>query len=573
MEANTKETFLADLIALANTEDVLSVSKELSELNVRFNDFLIEEERLRQVDMLKREEAGEKVKWEDKVEDPIQDQFKEILGVYHAKKRALVEEKKAIEDANLKTKRSVLTQLKELIQNEENIGKAFSTKKELNEKWKNVGAIPRGKDQDLNAEYFKLNEEFNYNIKIYKELKDHDYKKNGLLKADIIEKIAALKEEKHIKTVETQLRVLQNEWNEIGPVSQELWDDFKDRYWVNVKALYEVIGAHYDEQKIKRSENIEKKKELLIRIQDATSIVAVEHKDWDNQTKVIIDFQNEWKSIGRGPKEQDDALWKEMRAACNAFFDRKKVFYEARKGSFDKIKEQKEKLIKEVEAIKESTEWKDTTLKVIAIQKKWKNIGSAGPRNENKLWKEFRSHCDFFFNAKEAHFKGEEDKYQENLVAKNELIEKIKSFKIDKKDVKASIDQLKQFSAEFSELGHVPRADKDAVFASYKDALNEKYTSLDLDKNEQAKVMYQAKLDTMVASPNSAKLLDKERQDIRNQITKLNSEIIQLDNNLGFFKHSKGSNPLKDQVEKDIEKTTGKIDALKKQLKLIPKGE
>mgnify|MGYP000451080453 CR=1 FL=1 len=573
METKTKESFLEELIALSNTENVLSVGREVSELNVKFNDFLIEEERLRQVDLLTREEAGEKVNWQDKVSDPIQDQFKEILQVFLTKKKAIIDEKKEIEDNNLKAKKSVLSQLKELIQNEENIGKAFSTKKELNEKWKSVGAVPRGKDQDLNAEYFRLNEEFNYNINIYKELKDHDYKKNGILKNELIEKLALLKNEKHIKTLENQLRALQGEWNEIGPVSQDLWEDFKERYWVNVKALYEVISLHYDEQKVKRAENVEKKKVLLQAIEENTSVELASHKEWDAQTKIILGLQEEWKNSGRGTKEEDDELWNKMRAFCNSFFDRKKEFYEARKGDFDQLKAKKEVLIKEVEAMKDSTEWKDTTLKIIAIQKQWKKIGSAGPKNENKLWKEFRVHCDHFFNAKDAHFKKEEDAYQDNLAKKQEIIETISKYKVDAADVKGTIDQLKQFSAQFNEVGNVPRDQKDEIYKAYKSALNAHYENLNLEKDEQAKVMYQAKIDTLQASPDSHKLLNKERSDLRNQISKLEKEIIQLENNLGFFGNSKGANPLKEQVEKNIEQTRVKIDGLKKQLKLIPKSE
>lgn len=573
METNTKENFLKELLALANTEDVLSVGREVSELNVKFNDFLIEEERLRQVDLLERQDKGEKVNLDEKAHDPIKDQFKEVLGVFLSKKKAVLEEKKAVEETNLKSKKSILSQLKDLIQNEENIGKAFGTKKELNEKWKTIGAVPRGKDQELNAEYFRLNEEFNYNINIYKQLQEHDYKRNGDLKNEVIVKLEALLKEEHIKSVESSLKTLQDEWNEIGPVNQELWEDFKERYWKNVKALYEKISKHYDDLKVVRAEIIEKKKSLLEEVKTLVSQEIDSHKTWDVETKKLLKFQSDWKTLGKGTKEEDDALWKELRSACDSFFDAKKEFYEKRNSEFGGIKSKKEELIKEVEAIRESQEWKDTTLKIISIQKQWKKLGSAGPKHENKLWKEFRVHCDYFFNAKDAYFKKEEDAYQDNLKQKVDLIEEIKAYKPSAEDVKASISDLQGFAARFSEIGNVPRDQKDEVYANYKSALDAQYASLKIEKGQKDTILFQAKIDALKGSPNSQRAFDKERGDLRNQISKLNKEVTQLENNLGFFGNSKGSNPLTVQVEKDIEKTKSKIESLKALLKLIPKGE
>lgn len=573
METNTKENFLKELLALANTEDVLSVSREVSELNVKFNDFLIEEERLRQVDLLERQDKGETVNLDEKLPDPIKDQFKEVLGVFLSKKKAVLEEKKAIEEANLKAKRVVLNQLKDLIQNEENIGKAFGTKKELNDKWKAIGPVPRGKDQELNADYFRLNEEFNYNINIYKQLQEHDYKRNGDLKNEVIDKLGALLKEEHIKTVESSLKLLQDEWNEIGPVNQELWEDFKERYWNNVKALYEKISVHYNELKAVRAEIIVKKKALLEQVKELVSQDVDSHKAWDTETKKLLKLQSDWKDLGKGTKEEDDALWKELRSACDQFFDRKKDFYEKRNSEFGGIKEKKESLIKEVEAIRESQDWKDTTLKIINIQKQWKKLGSAGPKHENKLWKEFRVHCDYFFDAKDAHFKKEEAAYEDNLNNKLALIEEIKSYKPTSEEVKTTITDLQDFAAKFSAIGNVPRDKKDQVYKDYKAALDAQYAQLKIDQSEKESILFQAKIDALKGSPNSQRALDKERSDLRNQISKLNKEVTQLENNLGFFGNTKGSNPLTAQVEKDIEKTKAKIDSLKALLKRIPKSE
>lgn len=562
-----KVEFLEQLKELVSQPEVLKISRDVNELKQKFEDFLIEEERLRQVALL---EAGEPVE-ENKEVDPIREEFYELTRVFQMKRKDAVDLKKEVQENNLKEKRALITKLSDVIQNEENIGKAFSAHKEIHEKWRETGDIPREKRDDIQTEYSKLLESFFYNMKIYKELKEHDFHRNEQLKLDIIQQIQALIPLDSMKETETQMKALQNDWDEIGPVREGEWEKIKEAYWSNVKAVYAKINTFYDERRVKLAGNIELKKALIEKTKE--SIQGTEEitssKDWEVKTKVVLALQEEWKTIGFGPKKENEEVWKQFRAECDVFFNAKKVF-------FDKIREEskhlvdgKQKLIDQANALNSSTEWKETANKMIQLQKQWKNIGHTGHRTEQKLWKEFRSACDVFFNARQATFEEKDKENETNLNEKQALINQITAFKIPT-DKKEGIASLKEFALKYNGIGHVPIKMKDQVYNAFKSALDKHYVDLKLEGAEKENVMFQAKLDTFKASPNAGRLLDKEKTDIRKQIDAIKQESIQFENNLGFFGRSKGADAMKKDFEKKIEKNTQKIDELKRKLKQIP---
>ena len=560
--------FVEEIEQLANQEDLISVGKSVNELRVAFEDYILEEERKHQVAQLEAQDRGEEL--EDNPEIlALKEKFYAVYNVLKEKRKALIEERKAVEAENLKKKRSLINQFKEIVSNEENIGAAFTAHKEINEKWKNVGDIPRDKRHEVQQEYSRLLEEFFYNMKIYREIKDYDFKKNQKLKEAIIEKLNALNKEKNIKEVESQLKALQNEWEDIGPTVQEEWERLKEAYWTVVKSHYERIRSHYDERREQMQENIELKKQLIAKTEELLSKERETVKDWNAQTKKLMKIQEDWKKIGFGPKKENDAVWKEFRSLCDSFFEEKSVFFESVQGVFDEIAEKKQALIDEVEKIKDSTDWKEAGNKIIQLQKRWKQAGNAGQKHEQRLWKKFRAGCDHFFNAKKKHFEQLDKQNEENLAKKEALIKKIEDFKLPK-DKNEGIASLKAFSQEFAEIGFVPIKQKERVYKAYKKAIEKHYTDLKLEGKEKEKVMFQAKIDTLQGSSNSGKLLDNERQQIRKEIDQIKQNITQYENNLGFFANSKGANALKDEVIEKIEKEKLKIEALKAKLKLIP---
>lgn len=562
-----KVEFLEQLKVLVANTEVLKVSREINELKQKFEDFLIEEERLRQVALL---EAGEPVE-ENKELDPIKEEFYEINRMFQLKRKDAVDLKKEVQENNLKAKRALISQLSDVIQNEENIGKAYNAHKEIHEKWKLTGDIPREKRDDIQTEYSRLLESFFYNMKIYKELKEHDLHRNEQLKLELIQNIQALIPLKSMKETETQLKALQNEWDEIGPVGEAEWEKIKEAYWSNVKAVYAKINTFYDERRTKLSENIDKKKVLIAKAKETIegSTELTSSKEWEAKTAEVLAIQEEWKQIGFGPKKENEEVWKEFRAECDIFFNAKKKYYDSLRDESKHLVVAKQNLIDQAKELNSSTDWKETANKIINLQKKWKDIGHTGHRTEQKLWKEFRAACDVFFDARQATYAEKDKENETNLTEKQALINEITAFKMPE-DKKQGIADLKNFAMKFNAIGHVPMKVKDQVYNDFKKALDKHYEELKLEGAEKEKVMFQAKMDTFQASPNSGRLMDKEKADIRRMIDTIKQENIQFENNLGFFGRSKGAEDMKKDFEKKIEKNKQKIDELIRKLKLIP---
>jgi hypothetical protein len=252
-----------------------------------------------------------------------------------------------------------------------------------------------------------------------------------------------------------------------------------------------------------------------------------------------------------------------------SFFSRKKEFYGSIQGKFNEIADAKRKLIDEAKALRDSQEWKDAADKLIKLQKAWKSAGHAGQKLEQKLWQEFRGACDAFFNSRQKHFEEQDKALETNLLAKQDLIAKIEAYELPE-DKQSALLALKEFTSAFNAIGKVPMKQKDAIYNTYKSAIDKHYGKLKLDASEKDKVMFQARLETIQGSPEAGRLLSKERSDIRQQIEKLKAEILQLDNNLGFFARSKGADALRKEVETKINAVQNRIEGLKLKLKQIP---
>lgn len=562
-----KIALLHTLKTLSQQEDVLSVAREVSELRSRFEDVIIEEDRQFQIKQLEAQERGETV--EEQPEDLIRQEFYNVYGEFREKRNTAQRERKETEEANLRRKRSLIDRLKVVIEKEENIGAALTAYKEIHEQWKEVGDIPRDKRQDMQSEYSRLLETFFYHIKIYRELREHDLHRNQQLKLDVIKRIQALAAVENIKDVEQSIKALQNEWDETGPIGNEEWENIKNLYWDAVRAAYTRIQGFYDEKRTEIAENLEKKKSIAQRAAELVEQVKAEvPKDWKEVTDLLIGLQNEWKTIGFGPRKENEEIWKEFRASCDAFFETKKTFFDTIRSQFDGVAEKKQALIQKLEAIKTSTEWKATSEKIVALQKEWKTLGNAGHKFEQKLWKEFRAACDHFFNAKQAHFSEQDQALAGNLTAKNELIEKIKTTVLPE-DKKEALALLRDFAAAFNAIGFVPMKEKDNVFQAYREALNGHYEKLKLEGAEQDRMMFQAKMDTMKASPNADKALAREKSDLNEKMNQLKSDILQYENNLGFFAKSKGADALRKEVENKIAAAHRKIEDIKNKIKLL----
>ncbi|MDF3027056.1 MAG: hypothetical protein K0S23_1363 [Fluviicola sp.] len=562
-----KASLLESLKNLVQQEDALAVAREVSELRNQFEDVILEEDRQFQIKQLEAQEKGEPV--EERPTDPVREEFYKLHNEFRDRKGGLQKAKKEAEESNLRRKKALLERLKDVVEKEENIGAAMTAYKEIHDAWKEVGDIPREKRQDIQSEYSRLLETFFYHIKIYRELREHDLHRNHQLKLDVIRRIQELSKIEHVKDIEQAIKTLQNEWDETGPVGNDAWESLKNSYWDAVRAVYTRIQAFYDEKRTELAANLELKKEIARKaaelVKDFTSSNT---KEWDTATASLLTLQEEWKKIGFGPRKENEEVWKEFRASCDDFFAKKKTFFDSIRGKFDEVAAKKQQLVDKLEAIKDSTDWKKTTDQILTIQKEWKALGSAGQRFEQKLWKEFRAACDHFFEAKQAHFSSKDKEFEENLTKKMELIDRIKAVTIPE-DKKEALNLLKGFATEFNEIGHVPMKEKDRVFNAYKEALDSHYKKLKLEGAEQEKMLFQARLDTMKGDPNAERALAREKYDLHDKINKLKSDILQFENNLGFFAKSKGADLLKKEVEAKIAAAQRKIEELKAKIKMI----
>ena len=561
--------FIEKLQELTATEDLLSVSRDVSDLRSKFEDYVLEEERKFQVSQLEAEEKGEEVPVLD--HDFGKEAFYNVFDAYKAKRKAASEERRAHETKNLGDKRALIKKLTDTIQNEENIGAAFGSLKEIQEKWKEIGDIPREHRNDVQKEYSKLLEDFFYNINIYKQIKDHDFHRNHQMKLSVIDRLKAVQKLESMKELETELKALQNEWEDIGPVPNEEWEKLKEAYWTEVRSMYNRVNRFYEDRREEQKKYIDNKKALIAELEELIQPMPEwdSTKAWEAKTKSVIKLQEKWKTIGFGPRKENEEVWKEFRAVCDKFFEAKRDFYKKMDSVFDKIADKKKALIDKANELKTSSDWGETSKKLIQLQKQWKQLGHSGRKNEQKLWKAFRGACDEFFNARENHFNAQDAEFETNLIAKQELLKKIEGYKVAK-DKSQALIELKAFSKEFNAIGKVPMKSKDEIYKGFKSIMDKHYSALKMEGEEKERVLFEAKIATMQASPDSSRQLRGLKQDLRKEMDKCQREIQQLENNLGFFANSKGANALKQDVEKKVQRMRYKIDALRRKMKMVP---
>lgn len=567
-----KNAILARLEEINGLEFSMELNQEFSDLNQKFHGIVNDEDKsdASNEGEEKSEEEVANESGNDIEKNVDQDKFKELTEAFKIKRAEFFKARDEEEAKNLAAKKAIINELKDLVQNEENIGKAFGRIKEIREQWTEIGSVSKKVHHDIQQEYSQLVEDFYYNINIYKALQENDLKRNLQRKKEVIATLGELEKEESIKVIEGELRFLQNEWENIGPTRQEDWEAVKNEYWDKVKALYAKIKNFYESRREESVKNLELKAQLIEKLNQILERSPEVHKHWEKQTQKVLEIQKEWKQIGFGPREENEKLWKEFRAICDGFFDKKRAYYKDRNQQFVSVKDAKEEIIKRVSEIKISEEWKKTAEQIKKLQNQWKKLGNAGPRWEQKLWKTFRAHCDDFFNARQKHYEKQDVDNAENLKKKEELIAKIQAYE-PKGDPKEVIGQLKELSTEFNAIGNVPFKEKDRIYKTYKEAIDSKYDAIQMDKSEKEDLLLKSRIETIMSSQNAEDLLYKERDRIRKKISKVNDEIIQLENNLGFFGKGSDNNPMVIDVKKKIDKAKAELDKLKATLKQIPR--
>jgi hypothetical protein len=389
------------------------------------------------------------------------------------------------------------------------------------------------------------------------------------MKSELIAKLQAVANLENIKEAERLIKIYRNEWDEIGPVPNEKWDDLKTSYKGTLDEVYAKIKGHYQSIEELKEHNLKSKKTLIEKAQEILNkIAAGENVKWNESTEAVLSLQNEWKTIGRAAEKDNDKVWQEFRSVCDNFFERKKEFYASLNEKFAANRKIKSELISKAEALQNSTDWQKTGLDLIRLQDQWKKHPSNGDKEEPKLYARFRKACNTFFDAKKSFYESLDASYEGNLKAKEEILTKLNDFKLSD-DSKSNFESLKNFSVEFNAAGMVPLKDKKRINDAFYNKLDELFDQLNIDKKEKAIIQYRTKLDKLVNAENAYELLKKENDFLRKISDELNGNIRTYENNLGFFKNSKTSNSFMKEIEAKIDTEKVKINELNLKRKLV----
>lgn len=493
----------------------------------------------------------------------------ENLVEKHAKLKKEADAKVASEQAkNLSVKLEIIAKINDLSKVSDNVGAAVKMLQELQTQWKNTGAVSSHKYKEVQADYSKAVEEFYYNLKIFRDLQEHDLKKNFELKTELIGKIKAIQSVENIKEAERLIKVYRNEWDEVGPVPNSKWDILKQEYKTVLDETYAKIKTHYTGIEEKKETNLHSKLELIEKAKALVAAASEGSVKWNDTTEQLIALQNEWKTVGRTTEKDNEKIWAEFRAICDTFFDKKKEYFAGQNEKFAANRKIKSELISKAEALKGSTDWQKTGADLIKLQDTWKKYPSNGDKEEPKLFARFRKACNHFFDARKNYYENLDASFEGNLAAKETVLAKLNEFKLSA-DNKENHAQLKAISAEWNAGGMVPMKDKKRINDAFYNKLDELYEQMNMDKQEKAIMQFRSKLDRLAASENGFDLLRKESDYLKKLSDEITGRIRTYDNNLGFFKNSKGSNSFMKEIEDKIAGEKEKIAELAAKRKLI----
>ena len=502
--------------------------------------------------------------------DPVEDAFKTQMGVIKERRAKLFLEQEQEKQENLQKKTEIIEKIKAMATSPDEANKSYQAFKELQQQWKEIKAVPAEKANELWRNYQLYVEQYYDLLKLNNEAREYDFKKNLELKEKLCENAERLADEKDIISAFHQLQELHQEYREIGPVSKEL----REQIWARFKAASTVINKrhqqHFEEMRASEEENLEKKTALCEKVE---TIVAAENKgaaDWEKRTKEIIDIQAEWKTIGFAPQKMNVKIFERFRTACDVFFSRKADFFKAMKEKYAQNAEKKKELVEKARQLSESTDWKSTADKLIALQKEWKTIGMVPRKLGDKLWNDFITACNHFFEARNAAHAGTRGEERENLSKKKAVIAKLKEMMGTTPDNAA--ETIKQLIEEYNAIGHVPFNEKDKVYAQFHDTLDKLYKELNISVASQKLDDFKSNLKNL--AKKGSDVVDNERGKLMRRYEALKSEIQIYENNLGFLTaKSKKGNSLVDEMNRKVERLKDDMELVRQKIKAIDQQE
>lgn len=508
---------------------------------------------------------GDAASYESKP-DELEPRLKELLNVQREARAAMVEARNQEMAANLQKKQEILQRMVTIAQNADSVGQNYNAFVELQKQFKEVGNVDPKDVNALWSQYNMLNEQFYDALKINKELRDLDFKKNLERKTELCDEAEKLGSLADVIAAFRRLQELHDEWKAIGPVAPEL----REEIWARFKAASTVVNKrhqdHFDAIKEQESANESAKNALCEKI-EAIDVNALQNmKAWDEQTAVVLGIQEEWKGIGFANKKVNTQLFERFRAACDVFFKAKANFFHTMHEEQNANMAKKVALCEKAEALKDSTEWRTTTDLLVNLQKEWKNIGPTSHKQSAALWERFRAACDVFFEAKEKAIGGERAEEKANMDLKLAVIEKLRALK---EAADAEPKQVRDLMAEWNNIGHVPFKEKEKLYSTYKELVDYFFDTLDM-KGQKARLNNFREKVKNASSEEGNKSMGSERQKLQRQLERLQNDLKTYENNLGFLNaKSKGGNGMLALMERKKQDLMAEIEEVKAKINIL----
>ena len=498
-------------------------------------------------------------------QEETEGKIKALLTVYKEERAAILAEEERVKAANYALKLQLLDQLKALSESQEDFNKQYSAFKDIQQRWKEIKLVPQEYANELWRSYQAYSEHFYDLIKINNQMREYDFKKNLELKTALCEAVERLATEPDVLSAFHQLQKMHQQWREIGPVAKEL----REELWARFKAASIVVNkrhqAHFEKMKEAEVANLKAKTAICEEVEAIDCAALKSVKDWDEKSKEVVAAQEKWRTIGYAPKKHNQKIFDRFRKACDLFFEQKGVFFKQFKAEAQKNLEAKRALCEQAEALKDSTDWKATSEKLIALQKEWKTTG--GPMNRKRidaLWKRFNAACDYFFDQKKKSLAPQKAVEESNLAAKKALIEQINQLD-EQLEPNEATAKVKAVMTEGNQIGFVPLRDKDKIQKAYREALDKQFDRLKVDQNDRKIQAFRTNLSEMNSGEKGKNRLFNERDKLLRQYERMKNELQTYENNIGFLSiSSKGGGGLL----KDLER---KIESLKADMALIVK--
>ena len=500
------------------------------------------------------------------VPDQDEETFKAQMAVIREKRTQIMLQQEAEKQANLEKKLEIIEKIKAMATSPDEAGKSYNEFKELQQQWKDIKNVPADKANELWRNYQLYVEQFYDLLKLNSEAREYDFKKNLEMKTKLCEAAEKLADEEDVISAFHQLQELHQQYREIGPVAKELREEVRARFKAASTVINKRHQQHFEDLRAKEEENLARKTALCEKVEELGKAENKGAADWEKRSKEIIDIQNEWKTIGFAPQKMNVKIFERFRAACDDFFGRKAEYFKALKITFSENIEKKKALVEKAQALADSTDWKATSDKLIALQKEWKTVGMVPKKLGDQLWQEFLGACNKFFEARNAAGAGQRNEEHANLEKKKGIIEQLKA--LAENAAEATKEKVQALTEEYNKVGHVPYKEKDKLYEAYHEVLDRIYKELNISTKRRRLNDFKANIKNVAKRGEEA--LDNERGRLARRFEQLKQEIQTYENNLGFLNaSSKKGNSLIDEMNRKVQHLRDDLELVRQKIKAI----